>query len=130
MALASGSDSGEASNGARLLAAVRSVFDGHEVMASAELVKLVNGDEEAPFGAWREGRGLDARLLAKLLRPYGVRPATVRLGDATAKGYRREQFEDPWTRYLDTPSASATEDEEVEADRVRAKFEVLNGGTP
>lgn len=102
-ALAGGSDSDEATHGTRLLAAVRAAFSGREAVPSAELVKAINEDEEAPFGAWREGRGLDARLLAKLLKPYGVRPGTIRAGDATPKGYRREQLSEPWVRYLDAP---------------------------
>jgi Protein of unknown function (DUF3631) len=36
-----------------------------------------------------------------MLRPYRVQSPTVRLDDdTTAKGFLREQFEGPWSRYL------------------------------
>ena len=44
---------------------------------------------------------------AALLRPYGIRSGTVRVGDAqnapTAKGYYLHAFEDLFTRYLSQP---------------------------
>src|SRR5262249_7036571 len=36
------------------------------------------------------GRGLDARGLAGMLRPYGIQPRSVRVGDRAAKGYHRD----------------------------------------
>ena len=46
------------------------------------------------------GRPLNARDLAKLLKPYGVRSVDVKVDGVTRKGYRREHLHDPWTRYL------------------------------
>ena len=52
---------------------------------------------------------MDARGLARRLRPYEVRPITIRVGEGTPKGYRRVDLHDPWSRYLpDTPETSAT----------------------
>jgi hypothetical protein len=34
------------------------------------------------------------------LRPYGIKPKVIRIGGATPRGYRREDFEDAWVRYL------------------------------
>ena len=86
-----------------LLAAIRHVFSGDR-MASADLVDAINADEELPFGAWREGKGIDGRALARLLRPYGIRPRTIRLDDArTPKGYLRDQFNAAWERWLPHP---------------------------
>jgi hypothetical protein len=53
-----------------------------------------------PFGGWRDGNGLDARSVAKLLKPYGVKPGTLRVGEVTMKGYRAADLLDPWARYL------------------------------
>jgi hypothetical protein len=58
------------------------------------------GLEEAPWGEWRDGRGFNARALAGLLKPYGIRSRDVRVGDKANKGYRRDQFEEAWDRYL------------------------------
>ncbi len=89
-----------ASRGALLLAAIRDAMDSSDVIATADLLEQVNANEELPFGGWSEGNGLDGRGLARLLKPYGVRPTTVRLGDRTAKGYKRSDLNDAWARYL------------------------------
>lgn len=95
----SGDDDDQASHGTLLLGAVRAAFNGSGAMSSADLATHINAQEQLPFGGWRDGRGLDQRLLARLLKPYGVRPDSVRLGDHTLKGYRREWFTDAWQRY-------------------------------
>jgi hypothetical protein len=88
-------------------------MEGRDVIATAELLATINGDDELPFGGWNDGKGLDSRALARHLKPYDIRPMTVSLrgtddarhyGD-TPKGYRRRDFEDAWERYL-PPSLS------------------------
>jgi hypothetical protein len=59
-----------------------------------ELVKL----DDAPWGDIR-GKALDQRLMARLLRPYGVKPLTRRLGQATPRCYERVTLHDAWVRY-------------------------------
>ena len=43
---------------------------------------------------------MNARDLAKLLKPYGVVAVDVKIDGVNRKGYRREHLHDPWTRYL------------------------------
>lgn len=97
------------STGVRLLADLKVVFDaarddgtlfGGDVagMSTAEILKQLFRLEESPWGDPRWP--LDARGLAKLLKPYAVESRTIRLGPDTAKGYRRADLIDPWTRYL------------------------------
>ncbi len=38
--------------------------------------------------------------MARRLKPYEVRPAQVRVGEPTLKGYRAADFQDPFGRYL------------------------------
>ena len=52
------------------------------------------------LGKDEPGRPLDPRGLARLLRPYEIKPTTVRVGNATAKGYSRADMWDAWQRYL------------------------------
>jgi hypothetical protein len=87
-------------HGILALGAIHAAFDGSDALATDAILRHLNGNEELPFGGYRRGEGLDSRGLAKLLRPFDLRPRTVRLGGETAKGYRREQFEDAWARYL------------------------------
>ncbi len=82
--------------GVQLLTDIRRIIDGHGKIASSHLVKALNEVEESPWGGWP----LDTRGLARRLKPYGVRPAQVRVGERTLKGYRAADFEDPFGRYL------------------------------
>jgi hypothetical protein len=50
------------------------------------------------FGQRREE--LEAADLARLLRPYGIRPARIREGAATVRGYHVPTFADAFERYL------------------------------
>jgi Protein of unknown function (DUF3631) len=100
IALSSGRDD-DASYGVRLLADVRQVFldAGTDRMASAAMCAGLNAMEEAPWGGWGEGKGIDPRTLARRLRPYEVRPDSVRILDGTVKGYLRAWFADAWASY-------------------------------
>lgn len=55
--------------------------------------------DEAP---WHDyfGRPMNARDMAKLLRPYQVSSVDVKLDGVNRKGYRRDHLYDSWTRYL------------------------------
>lgn len=85
--------------GVRLLVDCRTVFGDAERLSSAELASRLCRIEEAPWGAWY-GHPLDARGLAKMLKPFDIRPRKVRFGDDTAQGYMRDAFADAWARYL------------------------------
>jgi Protein of unknown function (DUF3631) len=93
--------------GIALLRDVRAVWDGSEGMATEELLRRLVALEESPWGDLR-GKPLDARGLARRLRPYEVRPTTIRVGDATPKGYYRADLHDAWSRYLPDPGKGAT----------------------
>ena len=57
------------------------------------------------------GKALDNRGLASRLRKYEVHSKSVRIGDKTAKGYRREWLHDLWVRYLPpSPDSADTSD--------------------
>lgn len=95
-----------ASLGTRLLADLRLIFADREQMSTAELLEALNAMDEAPWGDLR-GKALDSRQLARLLRPYNVKPDTIRTASGTPKGYRREALWDAWQRYLPAIDAEA-----------------------
>jgi hypothetical protein len=68
-------------------------------VGTTTLLEKLHEADEAPWGSLR-GEPLDARGLARLLKPYGIRPKQIREGEQTHKGYKREDFEDAWSRYL------------------------------
>jgi len=94
--------------GIRLLSDVREAFKERDVLATSDLLEILNNMDEAPWGDLR-GKTLDSRGLAMRLKKYGVVPKTVRIGTATPKGYTRENLYDAWERYLPSlPITSAT----------------------
>jgi hypothetical protein len=103
--LSAATDGEEVGRGTQLLAAIRGALEG-EVVTTAELLEAVNNNDELPFGAWGDGKGLDARTLARMLKPYGIRPRTVRIGEETAKGYHAADLADIFARYLSPSQAS------------------------
>jgi Protein of unknown function (DUF3631) len=99
------------STGVQLLTDIWTVFEetGTDRLSSASLIAALHEIEESAWNEWY-GKPITAHGVAKILKRYEVRPHSVRLEDGTTpKGYKREQFEDAWARYLpDPPSATAT----------------------
>ena len=105
--------------GVLLLTDIRGIFDRHETwtLSSDELCNYLNLLHESPWGNFSSHgvkTGITVRSLARLLRPFGVRPKTVRLpGDEdkpTRKGYRRDWFETAWERYVPNPPDDSDDD--------------------
>lgn len=100
----SGEDGGEDPEaGVELLRDLRQLFEerGAVALPSRALVESLVGLEDRPWATWRHGRPLTARDLARLLAPFGVRSRNIKLSDGSVlKGYAREDFGDPWERYL------------------------------
>jgi hypothetical protein len=94
--------------GVRLLRDIRDVFDDKrsDRLPTGKLLEALHAMEEAPWRSLR-GEALDARGLARLLKPYGVKPEKLREGEDTFRGYRRASFEDAWARYLSAPLGEA-----------------------
>ncbi|MFF0816151.1 DUF3631 domain-containing protein [Rhodococcus sp. NPDC003318] len=107
----------ELSIGVQLLADCRRVFGGRDRVKTEELVLSLRDLEESP---WKDlhGKQIDARTLARLLKPYGIRSKTQKMPDGTpAKGYAATGatgFHDAWTRYLPAdPSVPVTSETAV-----------------
>jgi putative DNA primase/helicase len=98
----------EQTAGVVLLEDIRRVFveGGIDRLPSEELAKKLSKMEDRPWPEFHQGRPITPRQIAKLLEPFGVRPGTIRRGGGTAKGYKQEDFRDPFMRYL--PDLSVT----------------------
>jgi hypothetical protein len=46
------------------------------------------------------GKSITSHQLSKLLQPFHILTMPVWVEGATVRGYKREQFEDAWARYL------------------------------
>jgi hypothetical protein len=111
--------------GVRLLRDIREVFDGEgkDRLSTNTILEKLHGADEAPWGSLR-GEPLDARGLARLLKPYGITPKKLREGDQTFKGYQRAFFEDTWSRYLPTTPEEGEHGEQREHPANRADSDV------
>lgn len=98
--------------GAELLASIREAFDNRRTdrLSTADLLEALAEDEEAPWAAWNRGKPMTPHQLSKRLSEFRIKPGAHRIGFKTAKGYKREQFEEAFKRYLsaDTPEISVT----------------------
>jgi hypothetical protein len=104
----------------RLLGDLREVFDqaGAEALYSATILDALHKLDEAPWADWY-GHLLRPRELATLLRPYDLRPKTVREGGTgrPLKGYARVDLHDAWRRYLPAHPAHPQHDGEPAAQQ-------------
>jgi hypothetical protein len=107
-------DRDEVTTGTLLLGATRTAFGDADRMATTDLLDAINDEEELPFGGWRDGKGLDSRRLARLLKPYGVHPKKLRLGDELARGYLQEDLSEAWSRWLPPTRTEAEQAEQAE----------------
>jgi Protein of unknown function (DUF3631) len=90
----------------QLLADIREVFATQhaERLSSGALVTALVAIEGRPWAEWRRGQPLTASGLAKLLRPFGIAPEQVRIGDRGGiRGYQLGQFGDALARYVPIP---------------------------
>ena len=86
-----------ASAGIQLLTAIRKLFDDdgdRDHISTDALLKEINADEELPFGGYGRSDALSPRALAEMLRPFEVRPKTIRIADRTPAGLLHSDFED------------------------------------
>lgn len=81
------------SPGVRLLTELRPMFTRDKpVRFTSEILESLESAEEP--------MRLTPRGLASILREYGVSPTTVRNGDDVQKGYKADDLETAWDRYL------------------------------
>jgi Protein of unknown function (DUF3631) len=109
------SEDEDPSLGLLLLANCQTVFDERkaERIATHDLIVALGFFEESPWGEWWIDQKTDEplrtapRRLAQLLRPYGIRSKDVRT-NGSKKGYKREDFQDAWERFLSSSRPGAT----------------------
>jgi hypothetical protein len=104
--------------GVLLLIDIRRIFLTWEVdrIATVALVKALLALDDGLWADWRgpnddrPPRKLNQYDLSRLLRPFNIRPRTVRFSDGTSRGYMRAWFEAAWASYCppsDTPTQSS-----------------------
>ncbi len=102
-----GVGAGDESLSVLLLRDVLTIFKARDVdrLHSAELCEALKGLEESPWAEWGKGVGLKPSALARLLRPFEIRPRQAWADGVNRNGYERADFEDVWQRYALEPSS-------------------------
>jgi len=67
---------------------------------SRVLVEGLNGFTDRPWMELTHGKAITDRWLSQQLRPYGIKPRSLRLGQTVARGYLREDFMEAFRRYI------------------------------
>jgi hypothetical protein len=89
----------------QLLTDLRTIFGKEERLPTAEVLRRLSELEASPWATWNRGNLLNAHQMARLLKPFDVRPTTIRMpSGATPKGYMADSLHDAWDRYLPAPS--------------------------
>ena len=98
----------DGSIGVTLLSDIRFVFDERktDVLPSVVLTGCLHKIEGRVWADLNRGNGMTPNNLARQLKKYSIHPLTIRLGNDTPKGYRRDHFEDVWSRYCPLPPDS------------------------
>jgi putative DNA primase/helicase len=104
-------DEDSISKGVLLLGDLRGQFDSEPsgVLFTQDILTALRTDETRPWSEWKNDKPITDRQLAALLKPYKIKPKTVRGGDQTDKGYRHEWFEDSFASYLPARSVTASQ---------------------
>lgn len=122
----SGTGSDDSSVRVQLLSDIRQIFEEKEAerLFSSEIVEALNVLEDRPWPEWRRGLPLTPAGLARLLKPFHLKPKKLRLGSEAKQGYEIEEFSDAFGRYL--PSKP----EHPEQSAYSLKNEAIQSGTP
>ena len=83
----------------RLLADLRNVFGDAEKLPTNIILGKLHLIDDAPWGDMRGNKMTDAQL-SKRLRPYDIKPKSLRIGGEVLRGYARADFHETWKRYL------------------------------
>ena len=91
-----------ATRGIMLLSDIRDIFadKGVDKIFSKDLATTLGGMLDRPWPEWIKGKPITDRQIAALLEPFEIQPRNVRIGTEQSKGYKLEQFEDAFSRYL------------------------------
>jgi Protein of unknown function (DUF3631) len=77
-------------------------------LLSGELATALAKLEGRPWGEWKGARPISPKAVANLLAPFRIAPIEMRIGSRVLRGYRIEQFEDAFARYVAAATGTAT----------------------
>jgi hypothetical protein len=91
-----------------LLEDIRAIFcdESDDRISSSCLTNALCAMEDKPWAELSQGKPITPNQLARLLKGFGIRPISMRMGQETFRGYIKGDFRDAFSRYLDEQSGS------------------------
>jgi hypothetical protein len=100
-ALSGQGETDEAETRIQLLSDVHAIFEKRgEKVFTRDILDELHQLEDRPWPEWKGGKPLSEVQLARLLKPFKIKPRQVKVGGVSKKGYRREDLEDAFRRYV------------------------------
>ena len=114
-----------------LLGDIRAIFAarGADKLASVDIVAELIAIEGRPWAEWKAGKPITANGLARLLAPFNIVPSTIRIGDATPKGYQLAQFGDVFVRYLPAEAKEPPQRHNADGTGISCTFTTATRGS-
>jgi hypothetical protein len=84
---------------------------GQVKVFTRDLVAGLNCRPDRPWSVLRRGKMVTDMWLSQQLRPYGIRPRTVWIGESSARGYLEEDFTEAFRRYIPRSALHALREE-------------------
>lgn len=112
-----GIDETPISVGIQLLADIKAVMGSESYVSTQSLLERLCALDSGTWADWY-GKPLTAKELAKLLKPYGVKPTLSRpvAGGDPVRGYAAQDLRDPWHRYVPSPTAVTPDTSDTDDD--------------
>ena len=94
--------------GTDILLNIEEIFEHKKIdrISSADLINELCIDDEQPWATYNYGKPITPRQIATLLKEYGIKSKSIRIGYGTPKGFEKSQFDDAFSRYLAQPVSS------------------------
>ncbi len=117
--------------GVMLLEDIQRVFASNNTdrISSTDIVDELSMMEERPWPEWgNAGKPVTTRQIARLLKPFGIKPETHRIDLEPKKGYLLNDFKDVFDRYLAIRSVTplqSNENNDLDSIRSVTKIEYV-----
>src|SRR5262249_27692909 len=101
----------DGSTGVQLLVDIHKIFqsEGVDGFFSETLIAELAKMEDRPWPEWKNGKAISKSQLARILTRFDITVKTIRIGNDTAKGYKVDQFNDAFSRYLDSQTVTSSQ---------------------
>jgi hypothetical protein len=94
-------DEADESIAVMLLEDIRTILGEKDKITSENLVDGLHTFDDRPWNEYGQQRKpITKNDVARLLKGFEIKTGTIRFGDKTAKGYKRDKFTESWERYL------------------------------